>query len=150
SRAFDVRRGESDTRGSPLRGATQGSPMTGTSNGRVALQCLLRQSARLAAILSALVSFAIAAAAHGAPTQQATSTPRALPTQLGGAWTGDFDGMVERRVIRVLVPYSRTLYFNDKGRERGISADFVRDFERYINQKYAKQLGKRPLTVVIR
>ena len=39
-------------------------------------------------------------------------------------------------MIRVLVPYSRTLYFNDKGRERGITADTVRDFERYLNKKY--------------
>ncbi|HET7096324.1 MAG TPA: transporter substrate-binding domain-containing protein [Casimicrobiaceae bacterium] len=91
------------------------------------------------------------ALAGGAPAQQPAATaPRALPTQLGGEWKGDFDGMVERRVIRVLVPYSRTLYFNDRGRERGISADFVRDFERYINTKYAKQLGKRPITVVMR
>jgi len=62
----------------------------------------------------------------------------------------DFDGLVERRAIRVAVPYSRTLYFNDKGRERGLSADFVRDFERYVNQKYKKQLGNRPITVVMR
>jgi membrane-bound lytic murein transglycosylase MltF len=55
--------------------------------------------------------------------------------------------MVERRHIRVLVPYSRTLYFNDKGRERGITADYVRDFEQYLNKKYAKQLGKRPITI---
>ena len=26
----------------------------------------------------------------------------------------------------------------------------MRDFERYINEKYRKQLGKRPITVVIR
>jgi membrane-bound lytic murein transglycosylase MltF len=64
-------------------------------------------------------------------------------------WKGDFDQMLERRVIRVRVPYSRTLYFVDKGRERGITADLMRDFERYINKKYAKQLGKRPLTVVL-
>lgn len=64
-------------------------------------------------------------------------------------WTGDFDGMLARRVIRVAVPYSRTLYFNDKGRERGITADHVRDFERYLNTKYAKQLGKRPITIYI-
>ena len=55
--------------------------------------------------------------------------------------------MIERRTIRVLVPYSRTLYYNDNGRERGITAELVREFERYINQKYAKQLGKRPITV---
>ena len=45
----------------------------------------------------------------------------------------------------MLVPFSRTLYFNDKGRERGITADLVRDFERYINQKY--KTGNRPITV---
>ena len=32
-------------------------------------------------------------------------------------WTGDFDGLIERRVIRVLSPYSRSLYFNDRGRQ---------------------------------
>jgi len=64
-------------------------------------------------------------------------------------WRGDFNAMMERRVIRVLVPYSRTLYFNDRGHERGVTADTVRDFERYINKMYADRLGKRPLTVVI-
>ena len=64
-------------------------------------------------------------------------------------WTGDFDQMLERRMIRVYAPYSRSLYYIDKGRERGIAAELVRDFERWVNQKYAKQLGKRPLTVYI-
>ena len=64
-------------------------------------------------------------------------------------WTGDFDKMLERRMIRVYAPYSRSLYFVDKGRERGIAAELVRDFERWVNQKYAKQLGKRPLTIYI-
>ncbi len=76
----------------------------------------------------------------------------AKPRQLAltvKAWTGDYDKMVERRMIRVLVPYSRSLYFNDKGRERGLTADLVRDFERYINQKHRKALGKRPITVYI-
>src|SRR5262249_58506421 len=70
--------------------------------------------------------------------------------QLQGVAKGDFDALLKRRAIRVAVPYSRTLYFNDKGRERGLSADFVRDFERYINEKYKKRLGKRPITVVMR
>ena len=57
--------------------------------------------------------------------------------------------MLESRLIRVFVPYTRTLYFNDKGRERGITADQLRDFENYLNKKYKKKIGKRPLTVVI-
>jgi membrane-bound lytic murein transglycosylase MltF len=64
-------------------------------------------------------------------------------------WRGDFDAMVERRMIRVLVPFSRTLYFNDRGHERGLTADFVRDFDRYINKSYADRLGNRPITVVM-
>ncbi len=64
-------------------------------------------------------------------------------------WTGDFDAMLERRMIRVAVPYSRSLYFIDQGRERGLSAELVRDFERWVNKKYAKKLGSRPITVYI-
>jgi ABC-type amino acid transport substrate-binding protein len=82
------------------------------------------------------------------PTGPADAAPRGLPTELK-PWTGDFEGMLERRAIRVLVPYSRSLYFNDRGGERGIAADTVRDFESWLNRKYAKQLGNRPLTVVI-
>ena len=48
----------------------------------------------------------------------ATSKPHQLNLE-NKPWKGDFDAMLERRIIRVLVPYSRTLYFVDKGRERG-------------------------------
>lgn len=57
--------------------------------------------------------------------------------------------MLERRLIRVLVPYSRTLFFSDRGQERGITADLVREFERFLNAKYGARLGKRPVTVVL-
>jgi membrane-bound lytic murein transglycosylase MltF len=100
------------------------------------------------------LSLFLAASAFGQPSGQT----KAKPKPASGArqmditfepWTGDFDRMLERRMIRVLVPYSRSLYFNDKGRERGIAADNVRDFERWINKKYAKKLRKRPLTVYL-
>lgn len=91
---------------------------------------------------------ALAPSALAQPAGKPAAPVRALPTSTT-AWTGDFDGMVERRVVRVVVPYSRTLYYNDRGRERGITADTVRDFERYINKKYAQDLGKRPVTVLI-
>jgi len=57
--------------------------------------------------------------------------------------------MLERRMIRIDAPLSRSLYFNDKGRERGLAVELARDWERYLNVKYAKQLGKRPLTVYV-
>ena len=82
------------------------------------------------------------------PPAPAASKPHQL-NLTSKQWTGDFDAMVKRRIIRVLVPHSRTLYYNDKGRERGITAELVRDFEHYINRKYAKGLDKRPITVYI-
>ncbi|MCI0451621.1 MAG: lytic transglycosylase F, partial [Candidatus Latescibacteria bacterium] len=62
---------------------------------------------------------------------------------------GDFDGMLEHRFVRVLVPPGRTLYFNDKGKERGLTAELVRDFEEFLNQKYRRKLHNRPITVFL-
>jgi membrane-bound lytic murein transglycosylase MltF len=89
-----------------------------------------------------------AAAVRPAADGDSAAAPRQLV--IGNkVWKGDFDQMLERRVIRVFAPYSRSLYFSDKGRERGLAAELIRDFERFLNVKYAKQLGKRPLTVYI-
>jgi membrane-bound lytic murein transglycosylase MltF len=92
------------------------------------------------------------ASANPTPPPASEKTAAAPPRQLAVTskpWKGDFDQMVERRIIRVLVPYSRTLYYTDKGHERGITAELVREWERYIGKKYAKRLGKRPVTVYI-
>jgi membrane-bound lytic murein transglycosylase MltF len=98
--------------------------------------------------MAAAGALLLAAAAWGAEPPAAAVKLRAISLQ-AKEWKGDADGMIERRIIRILVPYSRTLYFNDKGRERGLTAEFARDLERYINQKYRKQLGKRPVTVFL-
>jgi membrane-bound lytic murein transglycosylase MltF len=57
--------------------------------------------------------------------------------------------MLGRRTVRVLLPYSRTLYFNDKGKERGLAAETARDFEEFLNKKYRKKLHNRPITVLL-
>jgi membrane-bound lytic murein transglycosylase MltF len=51
-------------------------------------------------------------------------------------FTGDFDGMKQRRMIRVLVVYNKTNYFIDKGMPRGITTEAFKMFEDHINQKY--------------
>jgi membrane-bound lytic murein transglycosylase MltF len=75
----------------------------------------------------------------------AAAQPVSLDAELK-PWSGDFDGMMERRVVRVLVPYSRTLFFNDKGAQRGLLADALKDFEIFLNRKY--KLRTRRITVV--
>ena len=98
----------------------------------------------LAGIAGALLAVACIAIDAGA----ARAKPRQLSTE-NKPWKGDFDAMLERRMIRVFVPYSRSLYFNDKGAERGLAVELVRDFEKFLNRKYAGRLGKRPLTIYV-
>jgi len=50
-------------------------------------------------------------------------------------WFGDFDKMVKVRLIRVLVTFSKTFYFLDRGRQRGISYDLLKEFEKFVNKK---------------
>ena len=50
------------------------------------------------------------------------------------AWVGDFDGMRERRMVRILVPYSKTFYLIDRGRQDGVAYAFGKAFEGWLNK----------------
>ncbi|KIX14740.1 lytic transglycosylase F [Dethiosulfatarculus sandiegensis] len=54
---------------------------------------------------------------------------------------GDFDQMVKRRLIRVLVTYSKTNYFLDGARPRGATYDLLKAFEKELNKKL-REKGK--------
>ena len=54
---------------------------------------------------------------------------------LSEKWKGDFDGMAERRLIRVLVVYNKMMFFLDKGRQRGTAHDLFVEFEKFVNEK---------------
>ena len=67
----------------------------------------------------------------------APSTPSytlTLPVKFN-RWIGDFDGMAKRKVIRALVIGSKTGFFYDKGRARGLTAETLEDFEVFVNKK---------------
>lgn len=66
--------------------------------------------------------------------------------QIDRQWIGDFDGMVERRLIRVLVVHNKMMFFFDKGRIRGVTYEAFRAFETYINEKL--KTGTRKIKVV--
>jgi membrane-bound lytic murein transglycosylase MltF len=89
----------------------------------------------------------VAWTAQGHAEETPSDRPVRQLTIANKPWTGDLDKLLARRMFRVLVPYSRTLYYTDKGRERGLTADAVREFELYLNQKY--KTGKRPVTVYL-
>ena len=68
--------------------------------------------------------------AASAPAAKGTALP--MPTE---RWTGDLDQMVKRRFIRVLVAYSKTFFFVDKGTPRGTTYDVMKAFEEELNRK---------------
>jgi membrane-bound lytic murein transglycosylase MltF len=82
-------------------------------------------------------------AAKGETARPAGSLPDAVASP---KWTGDFDGMVKRRRMRVLVPYSKTLYFVDRGTQRGLAYDAFTLFESDFNKRRPK--GTLPFHVV--
>jgi membrane-bound lytic murein transglycosylase MltF len=50
-------------------------------------------------------------------------------------WTGDLDGMVERRYVRMLVTFSKTNYFLDGPVQRGATYDGAKLFEQFLNDR---------------
>jgi hypothetical protein len=63
--------------------------------------------------------------------------PTEFPTDLAPflqPWTGDLDGMLERRMVRILTVRDPVLYYMDKGREVGITYETAKQFEAQLNK----------------
>src|SRR5271170_2253521 len=97
---------------------------------------------RRSLLLAGLASLATLPAR--AETRTAAQARVALHTRFA-RFTGDFDAMLQRRFVRMLVPYSQTLFFQDKGRVYGTTVEAAQLFEGWVNKTF--NLGSRPLTV---
>jgi len=62
-------------------------------------------------------------------------------------WTGDFDDMAKRNLIRALVPYSKTDYSIDGIDQRGFTYEMLKTFEKFINTDLPRDA--LPVRVVI-
>ena len=68
--------------------------------------------------------------------------------ELGKKWSGDFDGMAERHLIRALVPYSKTFYFLDGADQRGLTYELLKEFETYVDKELQRKSLKVRLVVI--
>jgi len=82
-----------------------------------------------------------AAPVAAAPPPPPPVTPAGLPT-----WTGDYPALKDRRVVRMLVVYSKTFYFIDKAQQRGITYDMGMELEKFLNA--GNKDKTRPIRVV--
>ena len=83
-----------------------------------------------------------AAAEARAANERPVSEPQGV-MRLATAFTGDLDGMEERRRIRVLTVYGMPRYWLADGQEHGIVYELFRAFEEHVNE----QLDKKHLRV---
>ena len=74
------------------------------------------------------------------------STGELLPMPFAVIWAPalvDYEQMIERRAIRVVVPYGGYQFYYDEGRPRGAVYELVQRFEGFLNE----QLGRRNVKV---
>jgi len=69
------------------------------------------------------------------PSQLETDLPEGVRGLLTAPFTGDFNEMVKRRLIRLAVTYNRSFYFVDKGVQRGAAYEYGKLFEDELNKK---------------
>src|SRR6267142_5717208 len=106
----------------------------------------MRRGAMLAVLFGTLSIAALAdpQAAAQAPAKTPTEPHAKEPSHKSGfslptidtakPWTGDLDGMITRRTIRILVPYSRTYYFVDRGVQHGLAYEVSQLAEADLNK----------------
>src|SRR4029079_11812244 len=82
-----------------------------------------------------------AAPVAAAPPPPPPVAPAGLPT-----WTGDYPALKDRRVVRMLVVYSKTFSFIDKAQQRGITYDMGMELEKFLNA--GNKDKTRPIRVV--
>ena len=87
-------------------------------------------------LLLAALAFAQTPNKSASPPSKATQTLADITKE---KFTGDLDGMIQKRLIRVLVTYSKTHYFVDKATQRGLTYEFGRMFEDDLNKKLKKK-----------
>lgn len=98
----------------------------------------LRASVRVAA----LSLFALAmnpACADAKPDGAPAGHLQSLALDVPAVQTDDFDRIAERRILRILVPYSKTYFHIERGQQKGISHEFGKALEQWLNKRYPQK-----------
>jgi len=94
----------------------------------------MSRCSRLCAVLPLLA--ATTASAQSTPTSSAQPNPTSSTERLQKAlppFKGDWDEIKQRRMLRALVVYNRTLYFVDRARPRGATYEILKQLEIDLN-----------------
>jgi membrane-bound lytic murein transglycosylase MltF len=81
-----------------------------------------------------------------APTENETQLPHSYA--LIRSWTGDLDGMQERRILRVLTVYSIGRYYMDGAKEKGLVREAAQLFEDFINKRFKRKRARIHVVII--
>lgn len=77
-----------------------------------------------------------------------TGLADALEDKLRDPFTGDFDALIDRGYIRVLIPFSKTGYFIDKGVQRGSAVDLMTEFDKHLHKLHGKKVNEAKIVLI--
>jgi membrane-bound lytic murein transglycosylase MltF len=100
--------------------------------------------------LLALATFCLAATLPAAVSAATDAKPPSLPPEAKallerGTYRGDLEVMLKKGSVRVLTAYSKTDFFVDKGESGGVTYEYMRAFEAFLQKR---QGPKQPRPVV--
>ena len=82
------------------------------------------------------------------PPAYEAALPEGVRAHLLERFTGDFDQMAARRLVRVGTTFNRTFYFVDNGVQRGVAYELGQAFEEQLNKKL-KTTNATKISVVL-
>ncbi len=92
---------------------------------------------------AALLGAAVMARAAGSRAEQVIDLNPHLKLN-----TDDFDNMLQRGLVRILVPYSRTFFFENRGRFYGIGAEIGDELEKWLRKTYPAHQQKLVVALI--
>jgi membrane-bound lytic murein transglycosylase MltF len=83
------------------------------------------------------------------PPAYEAALPAELRAVVDRTYSGDLDGMIQRRIIRMGAPFNRTYYFIDKGVQRGLSYEYAVLLEDQLNKKLGTDAAHKVHVVML-
>jgi membrane-bound lytic murein transglycosylase MltF len=82
------------------------------------------------------------------PDSEAERLEDALLRSALEPWSGDLDGILERGMLRVALPYGLATFFHDTGTPRGLTYDAVVAFEAELRRRHGAAAARLTLVVL--
>jgi membrane-bound lytic murein transglycosylase MltF len=106
---------------------------------------LIRRGALMTLPTLCVTAILAAAASAATDSRQSSLPPEAKALLERGTYRGDLDLMLRKGAVRVLTAYSKTDFFVDKGESGGVTYEYMRAFEAFLQKR---QGPKQPRPVV--